>query len=57
LFEFADRQRREYRGLRLFAHTATKSQTDSPDKSIWIVEGEHLHVGRYVADLVFARDE
>lgn len=56
-FEFADRQRRAYQGQRVFAHSATKSQTDSAERSIWIAEGPGPHDGRYIADVVFARDE
>ena len=56
-FEFANRERRAYQGLRVFAHTATKSQADSADKSIWIVEGTGPHDGRFVADVVFSRGE
>ena len=57
LFEFADRQRRDVRGLRVAAHTATKSQADSAERAIWIVEGERPHDGRYVADIAFTRGE
>ena len=56
-FEFANTQRRAYKGLHVFGHTATKSQADSADKSIWIVEGENPHAGRYIGDVVFDKDE
>jgi hypothetical protein len=56
-FEFTNQQRRDYQGLRVFAHTATKSQAESAEKSIWIVEGDTPHDGRYIADVVFSRDE
>lgn len=55
-FEFANRQRHAYQGQRVFAHTATKSQADSAEKSIWIVEGASPHDGRYIADIVFSKD-
>ncbi|HZS90136.1 MAG TPA: hypothetical protein VFE42_21890 [Chloroflexota bacterium] len=56
-YEFAEVQRRSYKGQRVFAHGATKSQTDSADKSIWICEGADPHTGRYIADVVFSKDE
>ena len=56
-FEFANQQRRDYRGLHVFAHAATKSQADNPERSFWIVEGESPHDGRYIADVVFSKDE
>lgn len=56
-FEFAERQHRDYKGLKVFGHGATKSQADSVDKSIWIVEGVGPHDGRYIADVVFSKDE
>lgn len=56
-FEFANQQRRDYRGQKIFGHGATKSQAESVDKSIWIVEGDNPHNGRYIADIVFSKDE
>ena len=56
-FEFANQQRREYRGQRVFAHTATKSQAESAERSIWIVEADGPHDGRYIGDVVFSKDE
>src|SRR6266545_867555 len=56
-FEFASTQRLAYKGKKVFGHGATKSQTENPDRSIWIVEGESPHEGRYVADVVFDKDE
>ena len=55
-FEFVHRQRRDYKGIKAFGHVATKSQAESADKSIWIVEGDGPHDGRYIADLVFSKD-
>jgi hypothetical protein len=46
-----------YKGMKIFGHGATKSQADSVEKSIWIVEGDSPYVGRYIADVVFDRDE
>ncbi len=56
-FEFVHRQRRDYKGIKAFGHVATKSQAESADKSIWVVEGDSPHDGRYIADLVFSKDE
>jgi hypothetical protein len=56
-FEFINQQRCAYQGQRVSAHTATKSQTESADKSIWIVEGDSPYDGRYIADVAFVKDE
>ncbi len=37
-------------------HSATKSQTDSPAKSMWIVEGDSPYDGHYIADIEFVRE-
>ncbi len=42
--------------MKIFGHGATKSQAESVEKSIWIVEGDSPHVGRYIADVVFDKD-
>jgi hypothetical protein len=55
-YEFADRRRLGYEDLRVRAHSATKSQTDNPTKSMWIVEGDTPYDGRYIADIEFAKD-
>ncbi len=57
LNEIAIRPQRTYKGLVVFAHVATKSQTDSAAKSMWIVEGAGPHDGRYIGDIVFDRNE
>src|SRR5262245_23980521 len=53
-FEFTNQQRRAYNGLYVAAHGATKSQTDNPERSFWIVEGETPHAGRYIGDVEFS---
>ena len=53
-YEFAQRQRHAYEGRHVAAHTATKSQTDSADRSIWIVEGSSPHDGHYIGDIEFS---
>jgi hypothetical protein len=55
-FQFANAQPRAYRGMKIFGHGATKSQAENPEKSIWIVEGDSPHAGRYIADVVFDKD-
>jgi hypothetical protein len=52
-FEFTHRQRLTVDGLVVAAHTATKSQADSPSRSMWIVEGTGPHDGRYISDVAF----
>ncbi|MCG8346505.1 MAG: hypothetical protein MI924_01835 [Chloroflexales bacterium] len=56
-FQFTNEQPAEYKGLRAFGLSATKSQTDSAERSIWIVEGDTPYDGRYIADVKFDRDE
>ena len=34
-------------------HGATKSQTDNPAKSMWIVEGDSPYDGHFIADIEF----
>lgn len=56
-FEFTGRRPRLHQGLRAFGLVATKSQTDNPERSMWIVEGNSPHDGRYIGDVKFDRDE
>lgn len=56
-FLFTAEQRLAHKGLHAFGLVATKSQTENPDRSIWIVEGDSPHIGNYIADLKFDRDE
>lgn len=55
-YEFSHRRRLAFDGHVVKAHSATKSQTDSPTKSMWIVEGDSPYDGRYIADIEFVRD-
>jgi hypothetical protein len=55
-YEFTGRQRLSYDGQLVKAHSAVKSQTDNPTKSMWIVEGDTPYDGRYIADVEFAGD-
>ncbi len=52
-FEFTHNQNLSYNGLTLSAHTATKSQAESPSRSMWIVEGDSPYTGRYISDIEF----
>ena len=55
-YEFTARRRLAYQGQVVKAHSATKSQTDSPAKSMWIVEGDSPYDGRFIADIEFASE-
>lgn len=52
-YEFTQRQRVAHNGQVAKAHVASKSQTDSTTKSMWIVEGDSPYDGRYIADVEF----
>jgi hypothetical protein len=55
-YEFAQRRRLAHQGQVVRAHVAVKAQTDSPAKSMWIVEGDTPYDGRYFADVEFVKD-
>ena len=55
-YEFAHRQRLAHDGYTIKAHVASKSQTDSAAKSMWIVEGDSPYDGRYIADIEFEKE-
>ena len=55
-YEFTARQRLAYQGQVVKVHGATKSQTDSPAKSMWIVEGDSPYDGHFMADVAFVKD-
>lgn len=55
-YEFSARQRQSADGRYVKANSATKSQTDNPAKSMWIVEGESPYEGRYIADIEFVKE-
>jgi hypothetical protein len=54
--EFAYNQRLGVDGKYAAAHVATRSQADSPSKSMWIVTGRGPHDGDYIADIEFKQD-
>jgi len=57
LQEIAIRPHRRYKDKVVFAHAAIKAQTDSAARSLWVVEGNGPHDGRYIGDIVFDKDE
>jgi hypothetical protein len=56
-YAFTGRRPQLHQGLRAFGLVATKSQADNPERSVWIVEGDSPHAGRYIADVKFERDD
>ena len=55
IYDFVEFMTLSHQGQRVHIHTATKSQTDSPGKSMWMVDGKSPHDGRYVADIEFTK--
>lgn len=55
-YEFASRQRLAHQGHVVKVHASTKSQTDSPAKSMWIVEGDSPYDGRYISDIEIVKE-
>lgn len=55
-YEFTGRQRLAHKGNVVKVHASTKSQTDSPAKSIWMVEGDSPYDGRYLSDMEFVKE-
>lgn len=56
-FEFVERQRLSYNGWRARVHESTKSQTDVPERSIFMVEGESPFQGRFMSDITFSEEK
>jgi hypothetical protein len=54
--EFVERQRLHFNGQRAHVYASTKSQTDSAERSIWIVEGATPFEGRYISDVTFSNE-
>jgi hypothetical protein len=55
-YEYTSRQRLAYQGQVVKVHSATKSQTDSSAKSMWIVEGDSPYDGHFYADIQFVKE-
>jgi len=56
VYEFTDRRRVVHNGQVVEVHVATKSQTDNPAKSMWIVEGDGPYDGRFIGDVKFIKE-
>jgi tetratricopeptide (TPR) repeat protein len=41
---------------RAYLHVSTKSQTDSQERSLWVVTGAGPHDGKYIANLAFEKE-
>jgi hypothetical protein len=54
--EFVERQQLSHNGWHPRLHASTKSQTDTPERSIWVVEGSGPFEGRYISDLTFSKE-
>jgi len=54
VFDMAQVRHLAHRGKHATVHGSTKSQTDTPNRSIWIVEGDSPYRGRYISDLEFS---
>ena len=52
-FEYAIEQGRTHAGKRVVPHSATKSQTDNDERSLWLVEGKGPNDGRFFGDVGF----
>ena len=50
-YEFTSRQRLVHKGHVVKVHASTKSQTDNPAKSVWMVEGDSPYDGRFISDI------
>lgn len=55
-YEFTSRQRLAHRGQVARVYASTKSQTDSPAKSMWIVEGDSPYDGHFYSDMQFSKE-
>lgn len=55
-YEFTGRQRLAHKGHVVKVHSSTKSQTDNPAKSMWIVEGDSPYDGRFISDVEFSKE-
>lgn len=52
-YEVTGKRRASHQGLIVKASVATKSQTDNPTRSMWMVEGDSPYDGRYIGDVEF----
>lgn len=57
LAEFANRRRLAYKGEKVFISTATKTQAENIERSLWMVTGDGPNDGFFIGDMKFDRDE
>lgn len=55
-YEFALSQRLTHQGYAVVASQSTKSQTDSPAKSMWIVQGDSPYDGHFYSDIQLQKE-
>jgi len=55
-YEFAVSQRLAHQGYSVMASQSTKSQTDSPARSMWIVEGDSPYDGHFYSDVQLKKE-
>ncbi len=56
-FDFFFQKEVSYNGLRMFSAGATKSHTDNPERSMFILTGDTPYAGSYIGDVKFDRDK
>ncbi len=54
VFDMAQVRHLAHKGQHATVHVSTKSQTDTPDRSVWIVESDSPYRGRYISDIEFS---
>jgi hypothetical protein len=45
-----------HKGHVVKVHASTKSQTDNPAKSVWMVEGDSPYDGRFISDIEIVKE-
>jgi hypothetical protein len=55
LYEFIHRQHITLDGLEVNVHGATRTEAESDERGLWIVEGSSPHAGRYVSSIEFKK--
>lgn len=56
LYEFVHRQRIPMGDLQIAVHTASKTEAETEERSLWIVEGDGPHDGRYIGSIEFKKN-
>ncbi len=57
LYEFTHHQRIPVGDLQIAVHTATKTEADTEERSLWVVEGDSPHDGRYIGSIEFKKSD